>query len=32
VAELDTQVKRLAQILEGSAQLVLGAVTVGPHA
>jgi hypothetical protein len=31
-AELHAQVHRVGEILEGTAQLTIGAVTVGPHA
>jgi Winged helix DNA-binding domain len=31
-SELDEQVQRVAEILEGTARLTIGAVTVGPHA
>ncbi|HEY9478410.1 MAG TPA: crosslink repair DNA glycosylase YcaQ family protein, partial [Microbacteriaceae bacterium] len=32
MAELRTRVQRVGEILEGAAQLTIGAVTVGPHA
>lgn len=31
-AELDEQVERLAFVLEGTAELTIGTVGVGPHA